>query len=233
MNVIDIVIIGVILLYMLNGFYRGFLPSLLNLGGFLVSWLISFFTYPILSKTLVNSSFFSTLKFYIEGAERVNDYEAVNLAVSTLSDSKLTSIMENANMASPFNTAILSNIKTQAFAGQGLTTVGEYFEMTIYCVIINVLAFLLIFICLRSLFTLLTNAYSYSAKLPQLQKLDFAAGGMVALFRGFFSMHIVFMIIPAALIMIPSQVAELLNSSFMTKLFYSGSMILPFISGHI
>jgi hypothetical protein len=205
----------------------------LNLGGFFVSWLISLLTYPLLSKTLINSEFFSSLKFYIEGAERVNNFEAANMAVSGLSKSDLSSIMANAKIASPFNNAIIANIKAQAFASQGLKTVGEYFDMTIYCIIINIIAFWLIFVCLRLLFTLFTNAYSYSSNLPQLQRFDSAAGGIVALFRGFFSMHVVFMIIPIALMMVPSQVTNILNSSFTTSLFYSGSTILPFIAGHL
>jgi len=233
MNILDIIVIGAILLYVLNGFYRGFLPSLLNLGGFFISWLVSFVTYPLLSKALINSEFFSSLRFYIEGAEKVGNFEAANMAVSGLPQTQLTSIMENAKMASPFNNAIISNIKAEAFAGQGLKTVGEYFDMTIYCIIINIIAFWLIFVCIRVLFTLLTNAYSYSMNLPQLQRFDATAGGVVALFRGFFSMHIVFIIIPIALIMVPSQVTSILNSSFTTTLFYSGSTILPFISGHI
>ncbi len=39
MNLIDMVLIGLVLLYMLNGYYRGFLPSVANLGGFIISWI--------------------------------------------------------------------------------------------------------------------------------------------------------------------------------------------------
>ena len=120
------------------------------------------------------------------------------------------------------------------FQKDGLTTVGEYFDMTIYCVILNILAFLLIFFLLRVLFTLLTNAYSYSAALPMLQRFDSVAGGGIALIRGFFSMHVVFMLIPVLLILLPvAQVSDLLNSSFMSTVFYSHSTILPFIIGRI
>ena len=129
---------------------------------------------------------------------------------------------------------ILHNLETQAFAKDGLTTVGEYFDMTIYCVILNILAFLLIFVVLRLLFTLLTNAYSYSRDLPQLSRFDTLSGGSIALLRGFFSMHVVFMVIPMLLILMPvTQLTDFLNSSFTTSLFYSHSVILPFLMGRI
>lgn len=234
MIILDYIIIGLILIYFLNGLYRGFLPSLLNMGGFFLSWIISFLTYPLLSRSLVNSDFFSSFRFYIEGAERINNYEIVNLNVSQISETQLTSIMQNAKMPIPYDSAIVQNIKTQAFADQGLTTLGEYFDATIYNVIINIIALLIIFICLRVLFTLLTNAVSYSMNLPQLRHFDYLLGGGVSLIRGFFSMHLVFMIIPIALILIPvSAVTDMLNSSVMSSVFYSGSIALRFISGSI
>ncbi len=234
MNIIDIVILGIILLYVLNGLHKGFLPSLLNLGGFFLSWIGAFLFYPLLSGAFVKSDFFSSFRFYIEGAEKVNNFEMVNVPVSSLSKADIASIMDKAKLSSPYHNTILHNLENQAFAKDGLTTVGEYFDMTIYCVILNILAFLLIFFLLRMLFTLLTNAYSYSADLPMLQRFDSLSGGGVALIRGFFSMHVVFMIIPVLLILLPvTQISDLLNSSFMSSLFYSHSTILPFIIGRI
>ena len=234
MNIIDIVILGCILLYALNGMYKGFLPSLLNLGGFFLSWIGAILFYPLLSGAFIKSDFFQSFRFYIEGAEKVNNYEIVNTPVASLSSGDIASIMENAKRPSPYHNTILHNLENQVFQKDGLTTVGEYFDMTIYCVILNILAFLLIFFLLRVLFTLLTNAYSYSAALPMLQRFDSVAGGGIALIRGFFSMHVVFMLIPMLLILLPvAQVSDLLNSSFMSTVFYSHSTILPFIIGRI
>ena len=84
MNVIDWVVIVIIVLYGLNGLYRGFMPSVLNLGGFFISWVTAFLTYPLLAKPLSQTDLFSQLKFYIEGSERINNYELVNLDVSKI-----------------------------------------------------------------------------------------------------------------------------------------------------
>ncbi|MBQ9942363.1 MAG: CvpA family protein [Christensenellaceae bacterium] len=232
MNILDITILVLIGLYVLSGLYRGFIPSLLNLGGFFISWVLSFLCYPLLSRSLINSEFFSSLRFYIEGAERIGNVELIRVPIATISDAQLGEIMQTAKMPTPFDTAIVENIQNQAFADQGLTTLGEYFDMTIYSVMINIISLLIIFIGLRVLLTLVTNAFSYSAKLPMLRHYDMAAGGGVALIRGFFSMHLVFAIVPIALIMLPiTPVTNLLNSSFTSVLFYSGSLVLKFISG--
>ncbi len=46
MNVVDYVIIGVIGLSILFGIYRGFVASVLNMGGCLISFGLSFWLYP-------------------------------------------------------------------------------------------------------------------------------------------------------------------------------------------
>ena len=49
MNLIDYGIVILILVFTLFGFYRGFLQSLLNLGGCLLSFVASFWLFPKLA----------------------------------------------------------------------------------------------------------------------------------------------------------------------------------------
>jgi len=234
MNILDIVVLALIAVFVLSGLYRGFIPSIMNLGAFFVSWVTAFLSYPLLSRALVGSEFFTGLQFYIEGAERINNVELIRVPVATITEGQLSEIMAGAKMPSPFDSAIVQNVQRQAFAGEGLTTLGEYFDRTIYCVIINIISLLLVFIALRVLLTLITNAVSYAAKLPQLRHYDALAGGGVSLIRGLFSMHMVFAVVPILFIMLPiQQVTDLLNSSTASGLFYSGSLVLRFLSGSI
>ena len=43
MNIIDFAVLFILLLYVLNGLHKGFLASLLNLGGLFLSWLGAFY----------------------------------------------------------------------------------------------------------------------------------------------------------------------------------------------
>ena len=52
MNVIDIIVIAVISLCVLFGVYRGFIQSVLNLGGSILSVVGSFWLFPRLSDVL-------------------------------------------------------------------------------------------------------------------------------------------------------------------------------------
>lgn len=231
MNILDYIVIGLIALYVLNGVYRGFIPSLLNLGGFFVSWIVSFLTYPLLSASLIKSDFFMSLTYYIEGAESINNPSLIKLPVASISESQLDSIMANANLTPPFDTAVAKNIADQAFADQGLTTLGEYFNQTIYCVIVNIISLLIIFVILRILLTLLTNAFSFGFSTPQLRHFDYLLGGGVGALRGFFSIHLVFCVLPIFMIILPDLVTSFINESFFANMLYSGNMVLRFISG--
>ena len=234
MNVIDWVVIVIIVLYGLNGLYRGFMPSVLNLGGFFISWVTAFLTYPLLAKPLSQTDLFSQLKFYIEGSERINNYELVNLDVSKITPTQLTDIMGNAKVPFPFDKAIETNVKTLAFQDQGVTTLGDYFNNTIYYVIVNIIALIIIFVVIRILLTLLTNAFIYSTVTPQLRHFDYLFGAGLGLLRGYFSMHIIFLGVPILLVLFStiSLITDTIGDAGATNLFYSGSLILRFVVGH-
>lgn len=233
MNFLDIIIIGLIVLYAVNGLYRGFIPSLLNLGGFFVSWISALIFYPLVSRGLVQSELFSSLRFYMEGAEKIGDVEMAKTSIDLISPEKLQNIVENAKLPSPFGNAITNNVTNKAFADKGITTLGDYFDTTIYNVIMNIVAILIIFIIARILFTLLTNAFSYAYATPQLVHMDYALGGAVGFIRGFFSMYMLFAVVPIMLILFMnvSFITDIINGSACCSIFYSGSVLLRFVSG--
>ncbi len=230
MNIIDIFVIAFILLYVLNGVYRGFLPSVLNIVGFFTSWIAAYIFSPGIASRLAANETVSSLRFYIEGAEKVGDFELAKRAISSFSQGELERVVANSQLTPPYNTTVLEHIKTRAFESQGLTTLGEYFDASIYTVITNIVAFVLLFVALRIIITLLINSYSYAASMPQLRHFDHLLGGAVSLARGFFSMYVVFSLIPIALIIIPvTFVTDIINSSVMSTIFYNGSIILRYL----
>lgn len=234
MNLIDLAVLLIAALFILNGLYRGFIPSLLNICGLFVSWAAAFLFYPILSGSLMESKLFSSMRFYIEGAERIGSGEAFELSklqVSLLDENRLSYILENASLPPPYDRAVLHNIKNQVYSGKGLTTLGEYFDETIYNVMMNIIAFVIIFIVVLAITTLFTNAASYAARLPQLRHFDSMTGGFIAFIRAFFFMFVLFSLIPIVLILLPvTFITDMINDSLACSVFYSGSIILNFIA---
>jgi len=233
MNYIDLIVIALLILYILHGIYRGFLNSLMNMGAFFVSWITAFLTYPLLSKTLVSSGLYDAVRYYIGGSDRIaGGFEVRSLSVVSLPPDQLNSIVQGSGLPSPFGDTIINNVHNAAFSGAGLTTIGDYFEATIASVIVNIVAFLIIYFILRIILTVLTNAVGYSFALPQLKHFDGLLGGGIGLLRGVFAMYVIFCIVPVILVSVPvTLISDYVNQSTVCEMFYKSSIILRFISG--
>ena len=76
MNIVDYVIIGVIAVSVLFGLYRGFVASVLSMGGGLISFLGSFALYPKLAAVIQNNQELQrTLLHYTDASSRIGDLE--------------------------------------------------------------------------------------------------------------------------------------------------------------
>ena len=76
MNIVDYVIIGVVAISVLFGLYRGFVASVLNMGGGLISFLGSFALYPKLAAMIQNNQELQrTLLHYTDASSRIGDLE--------------------------------------------------------------------------------------------------------------------------------------------------------------
>ena len=76
MNIVDYVIIGVVAVSVLYGLYRGFIASVLSMGGGLISFLASFSLYPKLASAIqTNQELQRTLLHYTDASSRIGDLE--------------------------------------------------------------------------------------------------------------------------------------------------------------
>ena len=236
MNFIDYIVIGLVLVYILSGIYRGFLTSLMNMGAVFLSWIISFLAYPLVSAQFVRNGMFDFVRYFIGGSDWiVGGFDARNIAVSSITSEQLDSILQGANLPFPFADAVRANVETQAFASAtDITTIGDYFEATFASVIVNIAAFAMLYIILRVIITVIANGISYSFELPQLKHFDAILGGGIGLLRGVFAMYILFLVVPAVLIALQVPLIEnFVYGSAFSSIFYSNNIILHFISGSV
>ena len=86
MNIVDYVIIGIVAISVLFGLYRGFVSSVLSMGGGLLSFLASFALYPKLAALIQNNQELQrTLLHYTDASSRIGDLELALTNVVTLS----------------------------------------------------------------------------------------------------------------------------------------------------
>ncbi len=230
MNVIDFIIIGVVGLCMLFGFYRGFIQSVLNLGGGLLSLVASFLIFPKIADAVSgNTDITRMISSYTDSSTLLGNLDLSSQAVSSLTDSRIAEIVQKANLPAPVDTLLSHNLSQQVFSPLGnlATNVGDYVNQTILSVSINVLSFLVCFVACFVVLTILINLLRAVFRFPVLKQLDWLAGGLFGFLLGVVLCFVVFTTMPLLESVIPiPQFQELVEASSLAKVFENGNLLL-------
>lgn len=232
MNFIDIAILLILAITILGGLYRGFVSTVLNIGATVVALLFGRIFIPIVSGLVKgNADLFNMLLYYTEGSEYValTDVELTRSPIASISTDQLHTVLENADMPIPMDRCVIKNIASEAFRNTGVTTLGDYFNQTIVCVVINILALMILFIVLRLLFGFLVRGFEYGrGGFPVLSRGDGIIGAGLGLIHGVLMLFVIFLIVPVLLTVLP-KIYEFLRESFFGEFFYQANFLLSII----
>lgn len=235
MNIVDYVVIGVMALSVLFGFYRGFVSSVLNMGGCLISFGLSFLVYPKVADVIRgDTELVRTLLHYTDASSRIGDLETAITNVATLTREGIAELVSSLTLPAPFDQLLQLNMETQAFASSGVTTVSDYVSQTILNASINILCFLMCFVVLFIVISLLQGAIKAIFRFPVLKQLDWLAGGVFGFLRGVLICYAAFTVVPLVLTVVPVDfVSDLLNASTLAPIFNNGNLILAIMNGRL
>jgi len=234
MNIVDIAVVLVLAVAILGGWYRGFVETLLGLAATLLSCVLGFFGIPLIANAVRGSeSLYQMLLYYTEGAEyvAVTDVELTRTSIHAVTAEQLRTIVENAEMPLPMGTRVMKNIAVEAFSSEGVTTLGDYFNLTIVSVVINIAAFLLVFLFCRVLFGLIIRGIGYGKeRYPALVQMDGPIGAGVGLIQGIMVLFAVFLLLPIALTVLP-KLYTFVQESFFGEFFYRANLLIYLMPG--
>lgn len=235
MNIVDYVVLGVIGLSLLFGFYRGFVSSVLNTGGCLISFGLSFMLYPKLAAAIQNNEeLVRTLMHYTDASSRIGDLELAITNVGQLTADKISEIISKVSLPAPFDTLLQVNLEQQVYAGAGLSSVADYVSQTILSASINIICFLVCFVALYLVIAIVVNLLRAVFRFPLLKQLDWLAGGVLGFLRGVLICYAAFAVAPLILTMVPIDlISQLLEESTFAPIFNNGSMILSIMNGRL
>ena len=102
MNLLDIAVLAVLVLFVLHGIYRGFLPTLLSIGAYILAWLVAIVLLPVGSNAIrSNEKLFNTMLYYTEGSEYVGNVELSKTNINEISTDTLNDVFSNADLPYP------------------------------------------------------------------------------------------------------------------------------------
>ena len=228
MNVVDYVIIGVIGVSVLFGLYRGFVASVLNVGGGLISFLASFALYPKLAALIQNNQELQrTLLHYTDASSRIGDLELALTNVLNLGKEGIEQVLQNVNLPAPLDSILRVNLENLVYGTSGAaTTVADDVSQTSLQASINIICFLVCFAGLYLLISLTTNLIRAIFRFPVLKQLDSLTGGVFGLLRGLLICLAVFTLIPLVQTMLPMDIInQLIDESQLAPIFMNGNLI--------
>ena len=236
MNIVDYVILGVLGLSVLMGFYRGFISSVLNTGGCLLAFGLSFVLYPRAAEWVQgNTELTRTLLHYTDASSRLGDLELAITNVATLTKDAISGIVSKVSLPAPLDQLLQVNLENQVYAGYaGVDTVADYVSQTIVNSCINILCFLVCFVLLYLAVAIIVNALKAIFRFPVLKQLDWLAGGVFGFLRGVLIAYALFAVVPLVLTVVPIDlISELLEQSTLAPIFNNGSLILSIMNGRL
>lgn len=228
MNIVDYVIIGVLGVSVLYGLYRGFVASVLSMGGGLISFLSAFALYPKLAALIQNNEELQrTLLHYTDASSRIGDLELALTNVVNLGREGITQVLSNVQLPAPLDSILQVNLENLVYGTQGAaSTVSDYVSQTILQSSINIICFIVCFVGVFIAFSLASNLIRAVFRFPVLKQADALAGGVFGLLRGVLLCLIVFTLIPLVQTMVPLDVInQLLEESQLAPIFMNGNLI--------
>jgi uncharacterized membrane protein required for colicin V production len=228
LNIVDYVIIGVLGVSVLYGLYRGFVASVLSMGGGLISFLASFALYPKLAALIQNNEELQrTLLHYTDASSRIGDLELALTNVINLGREGIAQVLANVQLPPPLDSILQVNLENLVYGTQGAaSTVSDYVSQTILQSSINIICFIVCFAGVFIAFSLVSNLIRAVFRFPVLKQADALAGGVFGLLRGVLLCLIVFTLIPLVQTMVPLDVInQLLEESQLAPIFMNGNLI--------
>ena len=236
MNVVDYVIIGIFAVSVLFGLYRGFVGTVLNTGGCLISFGLSFALYPRLAEFIRgNEGLIQTLSHYTDAGNRIGDLGLSLTNVGQLTADGIGDILAKVQLPHPLDTLLQVNLERQVFgSGVGAETASDYVNQTIMNAGVNIISFLAAFFGLYLVVSLALGLIRAIFRFPVLKQLDAAAGGIFGLLRGAVLCYAAFALLPLVQTMIPvDDLNALIDASALAPVFNNGNLLLTVMNGHL
>lgn len=229
---VDLVILLILAIALLAGYYRGVVYAAASLGLSMLSFALALLLCTTLSGLVQKrQNIYEMMLYYFEGYEYINEtsVELVHVSVRQISEKELNVVVKNANMPSPFDEAVTKNVKKQVYERRGIYALGDYFNQTIVDTVLNILSLLILFVLIRLFLGFLLRLIDFGAAgLPRLRRFDAPLSCGIGLLHGILLVFIVFMTVPLMLVVVPKLV-KYIDGSVLGGFFYRGNLLLRMV----
>jgi uncharacterized membrane protein required for colicin V production len=232
-NVVDIIIVVIIGLRVVYGSSSGFIQTISNTVGMLVSIGAAFLLGPVMAAWLAGVDWVREILTNVTDAvARVGDFDLATKQVSGLSESTVDTVLTSVALPEPIANVLKDNLLGQSFADQGLRTVNDYVSNTIVAAALQVLGFLLAFLIAYIIISIIVSIIQHVFRFPILRQLDWLAGAAFGFLRGAGFIYLMLLLVPLISTALPIEgFDELMAASQLAHHFGNDGFFIRVITG--
>lgn len=227
MNSADIVVLGIVALFVIVGYIRGFVISIFRLGSFLASLVLAYMFRPTLAEYLMKTSLFGTVKEGVKGI-LIEKMPMPTLSLDPVSNSAaIDKAMQNI--------AFPEQLKGMMRIGEGVpiidaASIYDAMSTRLATGIINTLSFIILIVGLMIVFTILRIILHRIMSLPVLKQADKLGGIGVGVIEGVFVVYVMFAFVLFLYSIGKMQLfVEQIDKSMFASLLYKNNLILNWL----
>lgn len=172
---LDLIIIGIIVLFMFIGYQRGLIRTVFSLVSFVLAIMLTVYLYPIVAELLRQTPIYTGLKDYIIRTMGLEDVVYAH-GVETIGSLPLPDILQQTLMRH-FNTPSMFDLL-------GVRTIEEFIAGYFAGFAINIIAMVLVFIIVRLILGLISGVLDIVGRLPVIRTFNKGGGILCGLAQG-------------------------------------------------
>lgn len=223
---IDLIIIIIIMLSAIIGYFRGLIKTLMQLVSSIFSLVISFVIYKPVAYLLKLSPIYTGIKAWV--FEKIGSADLLGLGAQSQAKeiSKLTSWMP-----SFIGTQIAKNNNHEVYALLGVNNIIDYIVTYISNIAIMGIALMITWLLVKIIITTILKTLDIVAKLPVISTFNKWGGLIAGIFKAVLGLWIIMLLIPllSSLKAMP-DLQLLIDTSILAKIIYDHNLILFYLN---
>ncbi len=218
--VIDIIIIVIILLFVFMFMSRGLIASLLKSFSWLISIVLTYFLYPIISGIIRQTFIFESLKEFIYGVMELD-------SVSVESGAGQISAINSLTIPEALKNMLVDNNNSVIYELLGVKSLQEYIAGYIANIILNIVISILVFLVILLVIKAVKGTLNLAFKLPVLKQVNGFGGALLGLIWGVVFVWVI-MSVSTLFIAAPffSDMVLAIDNSLIGKILYDNNLIM-------
>lgn len=222
MNYLDYLFIGIIILCSLIALSRGLIKTIFSFFSLIIAVLLAYTLYPKISSILFKyTSLYKSLIGKI-----IKELNLKLLAQNTVSPHDQIDMIKKLKIPNFIKISLVENNNSEVYKVLKATGIEEYIGGAVATIVINALAFLLVFILSILIVKIISHSLDIVSKLPVIHQLNKIGGFFVGFVQGIIIVWIVCIALTVFISFKPNEnLFALIESSLIIKIFYNSKAI--------